>query len=139
MQLNCKVKELMSRELIIVEASEKLYKFKRNFKAKRIHHILVENQFDKLVGIISLDDVLKAENIATEYSITASLIMTPDPVVIQQEATVYQALELFLDNKYRALPVVDVDQRLVGIITPYDVMEYVYEIIEDTKETVIES
>jgi len=120
------ISDIMSRDLIIVEQSELLYKFKRDFSAKRIHHILVENQFDKLVGIISLDDVLRAENFSNEYNISAADLMTADPIVINQNQSVNEAISLFLDNKYRALPVVDDNEKLVGIITPYDIIEANY-------------
>ncbi|GKU98918.1 hypothetical protein SLEP1_g11853 [Rubroshorea leprosula] len=44
-------------------------------------------------------------------------LMTPAPVVVRETTNLEDAARLLLETKYRRLPVVDVDGKLVGIIT----------------------
>ncbi|KAL8473060.1 hypothetical protein ACS0TY_030049 [Phlomoides rotata] len=44
-------------------------------------------------------------------------LMTPAPVVVQESTNLEDAARLLLETKYRRLPVVDGDGKLVGIIT----------------------
>ena len=125
MELKSKVKEIMSSDLIIVEPHMQLSQFRRDFKAKGIHHVLVENDLGHLVGIISLNDILKEENLATSGKLTADKLMTLNPECINEEQTVDTALNIFLKNMYRALPVTNADAELVGIITPYDILNHI--------------
>lgn len=49
-------------------------------------------------------------------------IMTRDPVCAHADFPVRSAAELLLDGSFKALPVVDMDKRCVGIITQGDLM-----------------
>lgn len=44
-------------------------------------------------------------------------LMTPAPVVVQETTNLEDAAKVLLETKYRRLPVVDSDGKLVGIIT----------------------
>ncbi|VVB09934.1 unnamed protein product [Arabis nemorensis] len=44
-------------------------------------------------------------------------VMTPAPVVVEEETNLEDAAKILLETKYRRLPVVDSDGKLVGIIT----------------------
>lgn len=44
-------------------------------------------------------------------------LMTPAPVVVRETTNLEDAARLLLETKYRRLPVVDVEGKLVGIIT----------------------
>ncbi|KAK4488401.1 hypothetical protein RD792_004164 [Penstemon davidsonii] len=44
-------------------------------------------------------------------------VMTPAPVVVRESTNLEDAARLLLETKYRRLPVVDGDGKLVGIIT----------------------
>ncbi|KAF9682376.1 hypothetical protein SADUNF_Sadunf05G0102600 [Salix dunnii] len=44
-------------------------------------------------------------------------LMTPAPVVVRETTNLEDAAKLLLETKYRRLPVVDADGKLVGIIT----------------------
>jgi acetoin utilization protein AcuB len=95
---------------------------------------VVEN--DKLVGMVTLGDVRGAEpSGATALSIweinylisklRVEEIMTPDPVVVSEEAMVGEAAHLMLKYKISGLPVVDAEGILVGIITESDIFRMV--------------
>lgn len=49
-------------------------------------------------------------------------LMTPDPLAVNETTNLEEAARLLIETKYRRLPVVDDEGRLVGIITRGDVV-----------------
>lgn len=85
----------------------------------------------KLVGILTLGDIREASpSNASSLSIfelnyllaklTVEKIMTRDPILIAQTATIREAAQLMLEHKIGGLPVIEND-KLVGIITESDI------------------
>ncbi|XP_021897556.1 CBS domain-containing protein CBSX1, chloroplastic [Carica papaya] len=58
-------------------------------------------------------------------------LMTPAPVVVRQTTNLEDAARLLLETKYRRLPVVDADGKLVGIITRGNVVRAALQIKRD--------
>ena len=54
---------------------------------------------------------------------TAGDIMTKDVVSVRPETTVQEAVDLFELYRVSGLPVLDGQQRLVGVITEYDLLQ----------------
>lgn len=115
----------MTKDLITVSENDKLNDFKKLFKAKGFHHILVENSSGQLVGIISSEDVYKAENYTVEDKLIASNLMTRSPDVLNKNESIAYAISIFLKQSYRALPIVNKKNDLVGILTPYDILRFI--------------
>lgn len=116
------VKDIMSTELIIVRDDDPLTSFEAYFKSRKIHHLLVVNDTDELTGIISSEDAARAMSWITKDKILAEHIMTKKPETILENITLDQARIHFLEKHFRALPVVNDTQNLVGIITLYDLV-----------------
>lgn len=116
------VKHIMSEEIISVLESEPITKFENYFKKRNIHHVLVENEEGNLIGIISSEDVAKSKSWIVKDKIVASDIMTKNPITIKETTILEDAKSIFIENRYRALPVLNEFNKIVGIITPYDFM-----------------
>ena len=111
---------------------------------KEVHDIMNEKGIrrlpvvrnGKLLGIVTLGDIRGAEpSRASSLSIwevnhlltklKVSEIMTRNPVTIQQDASIGDAAKTMLEKKFSGLPVVDEEDRLVGIITESDIFRLV--------------
>lgn len=57
------------------------------------------------------------------FDLPASDVMTRPPVVIGADASVREAVEQLVGRPFRALPVVDADGRLVGMVSNADLVE----------------
>ncbi len=138
MNVQTPVSEIMTRRLFTVEADDRVMKVKEIFDENRIHHVLVADAADQLLGIISKEDFLKlsyhlslntggAAYTEKWYNNTsAGEIMTKYPVSLSPEDTVGLAADIFMANKFHALPVVDNDQ-LVGIVTTHDMLLFAFQ------------
>ena len=94
------------------------------------HHIgcaLVVDKDGKLEGIYSERDIVQKwalSDIAPE-ELALTEIMTPEPASLRRDATISAALYLMSKGGFRHLPIVDENNRPVGIISIKDVMDYI--------------
>lgn len=96
-------------------------------ESRNIHHLpVVEN--GKLVGIISSSDLLKIQfpdnGSASHEDVTVARIMTANPVVLDAQASLRDAATKLLQGRFHALPVVNPDRTLVGIVTTSDLIDH---------------
>lgn len=109
------------------------------FKSNNVHHIPVVDQ-DRVVGMISASDYHRLEhhfslfhsaqaeqsNIAIFSSLLAGEVMTKPVATIRATDTLQFAADIFRENLFHALPVVNDLKQCVGILTPYDLLVYAY-------------
>lgn len=92
-----------------------------------MHHLPVVED-GKLLGIVSSSDLLKIKLLdngsGSPGEVTVSRIMTSDPVVLESQANLRDAATMLSDGGFHALPVVDPDRSLVGIVTSSDLIEH---------------
>lgn len=137
MNPNTLIREVMTTELVTIPSTEKVKVIKPLFEKNNFHHLLVVNEKNNLVGIISKEDFYKFAHTLTlqttgktwsniKYeTICASDIMTQSPFVLDPDDTIGLAADLFLNNQFHALPVVEINE-LVGILTTFDLLKYSY-------------
>jgi acetoin utilization protein AcuB len=129
------VKDWMTRDVITVTPKTTLPEAHRLMTEKKIRRLpVVDNE--RLLGIVTRGDVRGAEpSGATSLSIwevnyllsrlKIEELMTRQAVTTHENATIGEAAELMLQHKISGLPVVDNEQRLVGIITESDIFRLV--------------
>lgn len=138
MKENTLVSDIMTRYLVTVTPNTTAKKIREIFETHDMHHLPVVES-GKLRGIISEVDVLKIThcigllrskqdiqfNDDILNSVLAEEIMTANTVTVTIDDPVSKAAALFSSNKFHALPVVE-GEKLVGILTTYDLIEYAY-------------
>lgn len=131
MNLLAPVSRIMTSDLVTVKANDKITAVKAIFDERKIHHIPVV-EGTKLVGIISKQDFLyflhgftesgKVMGVDALESEVCEKIMTTGLAKLEESSRINVALEVFKENLFHALPVVNGDDDLVGIITTYDII-----------------
>ncbi len=95
-------------------------------ESEAMHHLPVVEE-RRLVGIVSASDLLKLYLLDEQLSgqaTTVSQIMETEPVVLDERATLREAAEKLSLGGFHALPIVDEDKRLVGIVTSTDLIDH---------------
>ncbi len=122
--MNEAVKSIMSTQLLTVSPSHNLAQVRKLLINNKIHHLpVVEGRI--LVGILTTYDLWKNEISPSDYSSTlVSEVMTRKVAKILPTDKVGTAAEVFLDHRFHALPVVNEEDELLGLVTSFDVLLY---------------
>jgi acetoin utilization protein AcuB len=128
------VSDIMTVRVVTVEMDDPLRVVKEIFDSTKFHHLLVVNEGRKLHGIVSDRDLLRAlspyigTNVETARDIATlnkrvHQIMTRKPITLGPDASIEEAIELFLASHISCIPVVNHDFRPIGIISWRDILK----------------
>ena len=80
-------------------------------------YLYVVGEGDKLLGVVDLRELLQARPEDTLES-----IMTPNVISLNPENTLLEATEMFSRYSFRAIPVTDENDTILGVIPYRDIM-----------------
>lgn len=89
----------------------------RMMKENHIGGIPVVDEENRLIGIVTNRDL----RFQTDMSLPISVVMTHENLVTTDNPNLAEASQILLKNKIEKLPVVDKDNKLVGLITYRDI------------------
>jgi CBS domain-containing protein len=107
-----------------------------------VRHLPVINEGRELVGMVSDRDFrgLPLANVISEGGVSLeepiSEMMSSDVISVGTDASLDEIIELMLEFKVGALPVVDADDLLVGIVSYIDILRFFQKWLEHGKEEV---
>ena len=138
MDFQTTILEIMTTDLCTVTPKTTVEDFKHLFERRGFHHIPVEDENRKLVGIISTEDIKRVSRFfVSPESLLAEHVMTPGPMTIREDTTIVEAVQFFVEHQVRSLPVVDAKGDFVGLVTPYDLLKemlHAWQIREELKD-----
>lgn len=124
---------MMKTQLVTLNADTKLGFANDIMYLGRIRHLPVIRGED-IVGILSQRDLYRASltSILTNWrenkefldSIKVSEVMTKNVTTVSPDTTVEEAAKIMIDKKVGCLPVVKDRNKLLGLITETDVLQY---------------
>jgi magnesium transporter len=83
-----------------------------------VQYAYITDSSDRLIGVLRLRDLL-----LLDHSEAASKAMTPEPHRVRSDATIDELLRFFDRHSFLGVPVVDGDNRLLGVVLRVDVEE----------------
>lgn len=130
------VQDWMTRDVITITPETPLPEAHQMMMNEEIRRLPVVDKKHHLVGIVTLGDIRGAQpSPATSLSIwelnyllsrlKIQEIMTPNPITLQVDASIGEAARTMLERRVSGLPVVDAENKLVGIITESDIFSMV--------------
>lgn len=137
MNPNNPISSIMTTKLVTVSPDDYLARVTKIFESNSFHHIPVVTDGNRLVGIISKEDFQKMNfyffdkmsedngSAKGKKGLRAADIMTPYPLSIDPDDTIGLAADIFLANRFHALPVIE-DNELIGLVTSHDLIAYAF-------------
>jgi len=128
------VGEVMTRAPVTVEPDTSLSEAARSMLEGGFRHLPVVDAEGEFVGMLSEHDVrqrlgtdLKGLSNALPEGLDEVVgnVMFPDPEPVRENATLLVALDMMADDRRTALPVLDANDRLVGILSYVDVLVWI--------------
>jgi CBS domain-containing protein len=96
-------------------------------KGKNVGCVQVVDEKGKLVGIFTERDVLyKVAGLIEDLEhIVVESLMTADPTALQPKTAIQHALHLMSVHGFRHIPLIDEENRPVGIVSFRDVVDFI--------------
>lgn len=134
-----KASDIMSPKVVALTADKKIAHAKEMMKLKKISGIPVIDDAKKLVGIISIEDIINALEL-NRINEPIRNIMSQRVVAIGLSETLSGIVDKFENFKFGRFPVVDDEGRIRGIISKEDILHGIIEkfnliYIHDKKRT----
>ncbi len=131
------VSDAMVTDLITVHPDTSVKEAVDHMNHAHIRHLPVV-MGDRLVGIVSDRDIRLygmaaagasdgEPRFAIDLKAMIKEVMQDDPVVIEPDADIREALDRMIEDRVGAIPVVDEDEHLLGIISYVDMLKLLQE------------
>jgi acetoin utilization protein AcuB len=129
-----KIENLMNKKLVTLSMDSTLSEAKEVFEKQNIHHLLITDDDGLLAGVMTDIDLYKnlSPTVGTNQEThrdTALMqkklhqIMARDLITSQAQLPLNEAVLLFYDNNISCLPVIDEQNKAIGIITWRDILK----------------
>jgi acetoin utilization protein AcuB len=125
------VKDRMSKHPLTISANESISETHRYMQEQKVRHLPVMDKTGKMVGLVTDEDLLRAEpSAATSLSmweihslldkVKTKDVMTRKVVTTTEDTPIEEAAHVMRDHKIGCLPVMR-ESKLIGIITETDI------------------
>jgi len=133
------IRDWMTKDAITVTVDTSMMKASKMLKEKNIRRLPVVNDQGTIIGIVTDRDIKEASpskattlDVHELYYLLSEIkikdIMTKNPFCVNVNGTVEKAAVVMREKKVEGLPVVDDDDKVVGIITETDIFNVMIEI-----------
>lgn len=134
MKQNEPISKIMSADVKTIQVGQKISDARRLLADGRFQHIPILDG-KKLVGMLSSADLMKltfdwgnsdvrSMDAVLDNQFTVKDTMTTEPTTMPATATVRDAAEMLSKGDFHALPIVDAEHVLTGIVTSSDLIRY---------------
>ena len=126
--------DIMTARVVTVEMDDRLEVVKEIFDTMSFHHLLVVDEHKKLSGVVSDRDLLRAlspyvgsaaetaRDVAT-LNKRVHQIMARRPITLHPQSGVKEAVNLLLTHRISCIPIVDDENKPVGIVSWRDLLK----------------
>jgi len=135
------IETIMTTDVITIQPTDNLDTARTIMRDKRIHHLPVVANNERLVGLITLTDLLAAtdSSLRDDDRMRAKDIQVEDVMIrelatVDERASLRQAALFLEKHKIGCLPVVNKD-KLCGIVTDTDFVAVAINLLEQMEET----
>jgi acetoin utilization protein AcuB len=122
-----KANQIMTRTVICASLEMSLRDAHRVMKRESVRHLPVVAGA-RLIGIVSDRDLLARARTGLDNTLefddgAIADAMTVSPITCPPEATVGRIARLMLEHRIDSIPIVDDDDRMIGLVTSTDLLE----------------
>ena len=127
------VRDRMSTHPVTINADADYKTALKLMQDRALHHVPVLDSENRLVGIVAERDLLLAAMHYLQAAIEISEVMHRNVVTATPDMPITEAALLMVNNKIGGLPVMDGNQRVVGVITETDIFRAFVDILREGK------
>jgi CBS domain-containing protein len=132
-ELPLRVSDIMVKDVVTAKENDKIRDVAIRMYEKKIGSVVVVDDEEKPIGIVTERDMVYVVARALAPDTPVWMVMTEDPIVINENALVTEAMEKMRVQNIRHLPVVNAEGKLVGMITFRDIVDFTAVLMSLTK------
>jgi CBS domain-containing protein len=115
--------DIMSVNIVAAKENATAIEIATRIVTGAFNGVPIIDNYGKPIGIVTTIDLLKAvKEHKTLDNIDAKQIMTSNPAVINQDATVDEIIDILYRKGIDMVPVVEDDGRLIGVVSRQDIL-----------------
>jgi CBS domain-containing protein len=118
-----RVEELMTTEVEALRPSDTVARAEQQMTRIGVHHLPVIDATRRVLGIIARHDLMRARALPGNGERPVGDVMSSPVETIEPEEPAFRAVELMLDRRIGAIPVVDEKGTLIGIVSETDFLQ----------------
>ncbi|MGQ4833346.1 MAG: CBS domain-containing protein [Candidatus Asgardarchaeia archaeon] len=135
-------KDIMVKEIIKINKSNRLSYAIKLMDKYRISRLIVIDEKDNIVGILTEKDIMDRLGAARTRNLTpsrlaVSSVMNENVYSVDPETSIMKVIELMVNKKISTIPVI-VNSKVVGLITKSNILElikdYTEPVVQDVKD-----
>jgi CBS domain-containing protein len=119
-------KDLMSPQVVVARENTNAEQISTRLLAGEFNGVPVVGDNGSVVGIVTALDILKAIQGGNKMlnTMVARDIMTPDPSVVKQDASVDEVISIMVQKGIELVPVIEDDnsRKLIGVVARLDIL-----------------
>jgi CBS domain-containing protein len=132
-ELPLRVSDIMVKDVVTAKENDKIRDVAIRMYEKKIGSVVIVDDEGKPIGIVTERDLVYVVARALTPDTPAWMVMTEDPIVINENALVTEAMEKMRVQNIRHLPVVNAEGKLVGMISFRDIVDFTAVLMSLTK------
>ena len=115
------------REVLTIAPTATVFEAVKLMDEKSVGSLVILNSRGRLAGIFVERDALQRVLLAGKSAMTEPVqaVMTCKVIVARPEMTIDQCLALMTERRVRHLPVIDQEQKLVGLVSMGDLVKFI--------------
>ena len=121
--VSASVKTVMNRDVISIRADEPCESAVAIFLNSRVASLPVVDNQGEVIGIISKTDFM----VPSQLGKKVSDVLTREVLTVQEGCAIAKVIRMLQSKRVRAIPVVDRDKKLVGVVGRTDILSYYVE------------
>ncbi|MAG32338.1 MAG: CBS domain-containing protein [Deltaproteobacteria bacterium] len=134
MKKNEKITKILTRGVVTTHVGEKVSDVRKLFAKNGFHHVPVVSG-KKLVGLLSSTDILgisveglgsddRSMDAYLDHQFSIEGLMQTDLQTLPLESTIADAADALSDGRFHAIPIIDADGSLLGLVTSTDLIRF---------------
>lgn len=121
-----RVGDVMHRDVATVGPDDSLFRVRLLINERRVKALPVVDEQRRVLGIVAIVDLFNLD--AGDLTPVAGL-MTTDVATVHEDSSVHDLVALMVDGGYRHIPVLDGEERLVGLVSRADLIAVLHHLL----------
>lgn len=130
--MGIQVKEIMDKNPVIVDEDQTIFSLREIIILRQAECVLVTNKENKIVGILTTGHLATVTELEIEDKVSS--VMERKFKRVKASMSVREAAAMLSASELEALPVIDSDENLVGVVTYRDIVK---DLVEDRDEEIL--